>query len=95
MTTFETPNLGSGQKSTKHQLCILRRAMELSESSGQTMHHIFLDWKQAFDSIDHNAMMIALERFGISAIAPQVIKGIYHNLTFATTSRMGEKRKAQ
>ena len=55
------------------------------------MHQLFLDWKQAFDSIDHNAMLVALERFGISAAALKVMQGIYSNPTFETTSSMGEK----
>ena len=57
------------KKGTRHPLFILRRAMEWSEATGQTMHHMFLDWKQAFDSIDHNSMIVALERFGISTEA--------------------------
>ena len=65
--------------------------MEWSEATGQPMHQLFLDWKQAFDSIDHNAMLVALERFGISATALKVIQGIYSNPTFKTTSSMGEK----
>ena len=55
------------------------------------MHHMLLDWKQAFDSIDHNGMLIALERFGISPRALKIIKRIYQNPTFETTSSMGEK----
>ena len=79
------------KKGTKHPLLILRRAMEWSETTGQTMHHIFLDWKRAFDSIDHNAMLIALGIFGISPRALSTIKGIYHNPTFEKASTMGEK----
>ena len=50
-----------------------------------------LDWKPAFDSIDHNAMLIALERFGISPRARSSIKGIYQNPAFETTSAMGDE----
>ena len=64
------------RKGTRHPLFILRRAMEWSEATGQPMHHMFLDWKQAFDSIDHNSMLVALERFGISATALKIIQGI-------------------
>ena len=42
---------------------------------------MFLDWKQAFDSIDHNSMLVALERFGISATALKIIQGIYKDPT--------------
>ena len=33
------------KKGTKHPLFLLRRAMEWSEATGQTKHHIFLDLK--------------------------------------------------
>ena len=79
------------RKGTRHPLFILRRAMGWSEATGQPMHHMFLDWKQAFDSIDHNSMLVALERFGISATALKIIRGMYKDPTFETTSSMGEK----
>ena len=52
------------------------------------LYFLFLDWKQAFDSIDHNAMMVALERFGISRRALNII---YQGPTFYTVSATGEK----
>ena len=78
------------KKGTKHPLLILRRAMEWSESTGPTMHHIF-GLETSICSIDHNAMMIALERFEISARALQVLKCICYSPTFAITSSMGER----
>ena len=36
------------RKGTRHPLFIMRGAMEWSEATGQPMHHMFLDWKQAF-----------------------------------------------
>ena len=71
---------------TKHPLFILRRAIEWSEATGQPTHHVFLDWKQAFDSIDYNAMLIALETSAL-----KIIQGIYEDPTFETTSSLGEK----
>ena len=90
------------RKGTGHPLFILRRAMEWSEATGQPMHHMFLDWKQAFDSIDRSSMLVALERFGISATALKIIQDIYLKIiqdiyrdpTFETTSSMGKKQKA-
>ena len=35
--------------------------------TGNPLYMLFLDWKQAFDSIDHTAMIEALDRFGLSA----------------------------
>ena len=53
-------------KSTTHPLFVLRRAMESAEMTNNPMNLLFLDWKQTLDSIDHNAMLIALKRFGVS-----------------------------
>ena len=52
--------------------------------------HVF-GLETAFDSIDHNSMLVALERFGISSNALKIIQGIYKDPTFETTSSMGEK----
>ena len=46
-------------------------------------------WKQAFDSIDHNAMRIALRRFGLSERALKIITSLYTNATFFTKSALG------
>ena len=78
-------------RGTQHPLFILRRAMEWSEMTSTTLHALFLDWKQAFDSIDHNAMMTALKRFGISERAFKIISSLYQDPTFYTCSRTGEK----
>ena len=44
---------------------ILRRPMEFSNMTDKPLHLLFLDWKQAFDSVNHTAMMAALKRFGV------------------------------
>ena len=54
------------QRGTRHPLFILRRAMEWSDMTNNPLKLLFLDWKQAFDSLDHIAMLIALERLGQS-----------------------------
>ena len=46
------------------------------------LHLLFLDWKQAFDSLDHTAMLHALERFGLSSRMLRSIASIYHNPLF-------------
>ena len=75
------------KKSTSQPLFILRRAMEWSEMTNNHLHFLFLDWKQAFDSIDHNAMLHALGRFGLSARALAVIQGLYSSPRFYTTGQ--------
>ena len=56
---------------------------------------LFLDWKQAFDSLDHNAMLIALERFGLSQRALRLITSFYSGATFYTTNPLGEDAQGQ
>ena len=78
-----------GNRGTKHPLFILRRAMEWSDATSTPLHLLFLDWKQAFDSIDHNAMLIALQRFGLSKRALNIITSLYTNATFFAKNLVG------
>ena len=78
-------------RSTTHPLFILRRAMEWSEMTATPLHFLFLDWKQAFDSIDHNAMLVALQRFGLSNRALSIIGSLYQDPTFHTISQQGKQ----
>ena len=55
------------------------------------LHFFFLDWRQAFDSIDHNSMLIALQRFGISDGALNNIGSIYKDPVFIACGLDGEK----
>ena len=55
------------------------------------LYFLFLDWKQAFDSIDRNAMLVALRRFGVSNKALETIGSIYQDPTFYTASSSGDK----
>ena len=78
-----------GNRGTKHPLFILRRAMEWSDATSTPLHLLFLDWEQAFDSIDHNAMLVALRRFGLSERALKIITSLYTNATFFTKNVLG------
>ena len=49
-------------KGAEHALFILRRAMQWSEMT--EIHGISYSWIQALDSVDHSAMINALERLG-------------------------------
>ena len=82
-------------RGTIHPLFILRRAMEWSEMTSNPLYFLFLDWKQAFDSIDHNSMLIALKRFGVSERALNIIKSLYTDPTFFTTGLEGEQAKGK
>ena len=78
------------KRGTAHPLFILRRAMEWSAMTAHPLQLLFLDWKQAFDSIDHDAMMIALKRFGLSPQAINIITSIYQDPVFFTTGVNGD-----
>ena len=69
-------------RGARHALHLLRRAMEFSDFTDKPLHLLFLDWKQAFDSVDHNALLIALRRFGISEDLLAIIRSIYDAPTF-------------
>ena len=56
----------------------------MSEITNNPLNLLFLDWKQAFDSLDHNAMLIALERFGLSSRALKIISSLYTEPMFFT-----------
>ena len=77
-------------RGTAHPLFILRRAMEWSEMTTHPMQLLFVDWKQAFDSINRSSMLIALKRFGLSQKAINIISSIYQDPTFFTTGITGE-----
>ena len=70
-------------RSTQQPLFTLRRAMEWSLMTNTPLHCLFLDWKQAFDSIDHTAMLEALVRLGISDAMMLAIASLYETPTFA------------
>ena len=81
-------------RGTKHPLFILRRAMEWSTMTKTPLHFLFLDWKQAFDSLDHSAMLEALERFGLSRRMVDNIRAIYTSPTFETQGTGGSAKGA-
>ena len=80
-------------RGTQSPLHILRRSMEWSEMTNTPLHLLFLDWKQAFDSLDHNAMITALKRFGLSQPALNIISSIYQDPIFYTRGPMGDSCK--
>ena len=73
------------QRSTIHPIFVLRRAMEWSNMTSRPLHLLF--WKQAFDSLDHTAMMSALERFGLPPNICKLIASLYENPTFTVQGR--------
>ena len=67
--------------------------MEWANLTDRPLKLLFLDWKQAFDSLDHTAMITALRRFGIPDTELQLIRLFYTNATFEVRSHTGDVAK--
>ena len=75
------------QRSTVHPIFVLRRAMEWSNMTARPLNFLFLDWKQAVDSLDHTAMIIALKGFGLASDLIDIILSLYTDATFTVMGR--------
>ena len=69
--------------STIDAIFVLLRRMDLAfaQRNGQLIVSA-LDWQKAFDSVDPNAMLAALRRFGLPQHVLQVINAIYTDRGF-------------
>ena len=56
------------------------------------MHVVLLDWKMAFDKVDHESMCIAIERVHRHYI--EIIKDLYEGQSFTTLGMQGSKETA-
>ena len=61
-------------KGTNHPLFILRRLQDYSSRTGKPFHLLFLDWRMAFDKVDHVSMLTALERLGLHETYVDIIE---------------------
>src|ERR1700761_1702839 len=52
-------------RSTTDQLFIIRQIMEKAWEHNISIHHLFVDFKQAYDSIIRNVLFGIMEEFGI------------------------------
>ena len=69
-------------RSTSTPLFIIRRLLEIHSGHGVSFYALFLDWAQAFDSVNHTALNISLQRIGFPDHYVQCIMAIYSNATF-------------
>ena len=82
------------QRSTRDPLFILRRLQDYSLKTGRSFQLLFLDWRMAFDKIDHESMLIALERLGVHRHYVDIVSDLYTAQVFHTRGRLGEVKKA-
>ena len=70
-------------RGTEDALHCARRAIDraLADKNGR-LHLLALDWQKAFDSINADAMMNALRRFGVPLHFRQVVTSIYSGRVF-------------
>ena len=80
-------------RGTAQPLFVIRRAMEWSINTTTPLHFLFLDWKQAFDSLDHTAMLDSMRRLGTSSKMIRAIQAIYDTPTFYTQGMDGTLAK--
>ena len=63
---------------------MLRRLLEmiLDTEHEEELHIVLLDWAKAFDKVNHNGLILSLERLGIPSDMIESIKMLYKNPQF-------------
>ncbi|CAE8641270.1 unnamed protein product [Polarella glacialis] len=69
-------------KSTAQPIFVLRQILDLHERHQGKMHFLFLDWSKAFDSITHENIEIALQRYEVPEPFTKAITALYRAPTF-------------
>ena len=52
---------------------------------------LFLDWRMAFDKVDHRSMAIALQRLGVHCRYVDIIVDLYTDQTFTVKGFQNDK----
>lgn len=68
------------EKSTIDQIFMLRQVLEKTHEYGIITHHLFIDFKSAYDSIDRIALYEAMKGFNIPAHLIRLIKETLSNV---------------
>ena len=78
------------KRSTAQPLFITRRLQDLAESSGDKLFLVFLDWEKAFDKVDQEKLIEAMERVGTPEKAIRILKSFYINPRFRVKDTEGK-----
>ena len=70
-------------RSTTEQIFNLRILCEKYHQHQQDLHHVFIDFKKAFDRVWHAALWATMKKYNISTNLIQVIKNLYYKATSA------------
>ena len=69
-------------RDTREALYNIRRVITAGESTKTKTFLLLLDWAKAFDKIDHEGLISALERHSVAPKIVNIIKDIYRKATF-------------
>ena len=82
MTNCGKHNTDSGRRSIAQPLFITRRLQDLAEASGDKLFLVFLDWEKAFDKVDQEKLIEAMQRLGTPEKAIRILKSFCVNPRF-------------
>ena len=68
-------------RSTTEQIFNLRILFEKYLQHQQGLHHVFVDFKKAFDRVWHAALWATMKKYNISTNLIRVIKNLYGNMS--------------
>ena len=77
-------------RGTRHALFLVRRIQYWSRALSKPMHMPFLDWKQAFDTLDHPALIKGLQRWNIHPGYIEIIQDFYTSPEFSIMGMNGQ-----
>ncbi|GFO20351.1 RNA-directed DNA polymerase (reverse transcriptase) domain containing protein [Plakobranchus ocellatus] len=70
-------------RSTVEQMCKVRIPMEKYLQHQQELHHVFIDFKKAFDRVWHEALWSTMRKYNINSNLISVIANVYNKATSA------------
>ena len=68
-------------KRIKNAIFVLRMLSERAIQMQQKMHLCFIDWKKAFDSVNHEKLLQLLNKIGIDSKDLRLIQALYYEQT--------------
>ena len=79
--------------STTHAICVVRRIQDFAESTSSALSLALLDWEKAFDKVQHDKLILSLNRFGFDVQYVDVIRDCYRKPEFYVKDEYGTSEK--
>ena len=80
------------QTSTSHAIYIIRRLQDYAESKGALLSLALLDWEKAFDKVQHDKLIVSLQKIGFSQHYCDIIQDCYKKPTFFVKDAFGSSQ---